>query len=238
VGTFVFLFRTKEWRSFYPWGLIAAYSVATGIVTAFGRVSFGVQQATESRYTVFSLFFYLALVGGTFAFYFARIQKGSPAGRACFLTNAAWLCALAAFCWVGCYQKNLPLLSLHREHRVKLLDALKWMEVIPDNPDLALVYPSIEVLRRRARTLSEHGILRVPFIKGPLAARVWQSPADASGSAGRIETCAFDSRGSLLITGWAWLRGRNQRADYVVIGCKDTAGNFKPISVFNPGVPR
>jgi hypothetical protein len=236
VGTLIFLFRTKEWRTFYPWGLIGIYAVATAVITAFGRLSFGVNQALESRYTAFSLFFYLALVGGSFALYCARIRN-SPWGRACFLTHAAGLAIIAAVCWMGCYQKGVALLPHHREYRVKLLDALKWMEVIPDNPDLALIYPSMEVLRRRARTLAEHGILRAPFIKGPLAAQVGQSPVDASGSAGRIETCAFDSAGSLLITGWTWLPGKSQRADYVVIGCKDAAGKFKPISAFNPGVP-
>lgn len=237
VSALIFLFRTKEWRTLYPWGLIGIYAVVTAVITAFGRLSFGVHQALDSRYTAFSLFFYLALVGGSFALYCARIRN-SRVGRAWFLTHATGLAIIAAVCWMGCYQKGVALLPHHRAYRVKLLDALKWIEVIPDNPDLALVYPSLEVLGRRARTLAEHGLLRVPFIKGPLAAQVQQSPANVSGSAGRIETCAFDTSGSLLITGWGWLPGKNQRADYVVIGCKDTAGKFKPISVFNPGVPR
>lgn len=235
-GTLIFLFRTGEWRTSYPWVLIGSYAVVTAVTTAFGRLGFGVRQALDIRYTAFSLFFYLALVGGSFALYCAHFRN-SRVGRACFLTPAAGLAIIAALCWMGCYQKGVALLPHHREYRVKLLDALKWMEVIPDNPDLALIYPSIEILRRRAGTLAEHGILRVPFVKGPLAAQVRQSPANASGSAGRIETCAFDNSGSLLITGWAWLPDKNQRADYIVIGCQDTAGEFKPISVFNPGVP-
>jgi len=235
-GILIVLFRTKDWRTYYPWVLIGTYAAVTGIITALGRLSFGVHQALDSRYTAFSLFFYLALVGESFALYCAYIRN-SRVGRACFLTHAAGLAMIAAVCWMGCYQKGVALLPHHREYRVKLLDALKWIEVIPDNPDLALVYPSVEVLRRRARTLAEHGILRMPFVKGSLAAQVQQSPAKVSGSAGRIETCAFDGNGSLLITGWTWLSGKNRRADYVVIGCKDAAGDFKPTSVFNPGVP-
>lgn len=224
-------FRNNEWRSYYPWVLIGAYAGITGIVTAFGRVGFGVQQALDSRYSVFSLFFYLALAGGTYALYFARIRNGDRTQRACFLTNAAWLCALAAFCWMGCYPKNVALLHLHREYRLRLLDALKWMDVIPDNPDLALIFPYVDVLKTRARTLAEHRVLRLASIEGPLAAQVRQSPANADGSTGRIETCAFDSHGSLFISASAWLPGRNQRADRVLIGCKDTAGQFKPICV-------
>jgi hypothetical protein len=240
-GSLILLFRNKEWRTFYPWALIGAYAGVSGIVTAFARLSFGVQQALDSRYTVFSLFFYLALVGGSFAFYCALcggMRNGNPAGRACFLTHAAWLFALAALCWTACYQKNVDLLARHREQRVIMSSALKWMDVIPDNPDLALVFPYVNILKNRARILADHHLLRLPFIKGPLAAQVRQSPPDADGSAGRIETCAFDSHGSLFITGWAWSPGRNQHADSAVIGCKDAAGNFKPICVLSTGVRR
>jgi hypothetical protein len=237
-ATLILLFRNKEWRTFYPWGLIGAYAVVSGIVIAFGRVGFGIHQALDSRYTVFSLFFYLAFVGGSFALYCLRIRNGSRVGRACFLRNAMWLLALAALCWIGCYKKNLVLLHLHREYRVQLIDALEWMGAIPDNPDLALVLPYVDLLKKRARFLAEHRVLRLPFIKGPLANQVRQSPPDADGSTGWIDTCAFYSNGSLIITGWAWLPGKNQRADCVVIGCKDTAGNFKPICVLRTGARR
>jgi hypothetical protein len=234
----ILVFRTKEWRTFYPWALIGAYAVVTGTVTASGRVNLGVLQATDIRYTIHSLFFYLALVGGGFAYYCARIRNGSPAGRACFLTNAAWLLALTVLCWTASYQKNVALLPLHREQRVRTSKALKWMDVIPDNPDLALLWPYVDLLKQRIPILREHHILRLPFIKGPLAEQVRQSPPDSDGSAGRIETCAFDSHGLLSITGWAWSPGRNQPADRAVIGCKDAAGNFKPICVLSTGMLR
>ena len=239
--TLILVFRNHEWRTFYPWMLIGTYAVVSGIVTAFGRVSFGIQQALDIRYTAFSLFFYLSLAGISFALYCALwggMRNGSPAGRACFLTNAAWLFALAALCWTACYQKNVGLLPGHREQRVRMSSALKWMDVIPDNPDLALIFPFVDELKLRARILAEHRVLRLPFIKGPLAAQVRQPPPDADGSAGRIETCAFDGQGSLFITGWAWSPARNQHADCAVIGCKDATGNFKPICVLGTGMLR
>jgi hypothetical protein len=234
----IVLFRNKEWRTFYPWVLIGVYAVITGIVTAFGRVGFGIYQALDSRYTVFSLFLYLAFVGGSFALYCERVRNGGQAGRACFLTNAAWLFSFAALCWIGSYQKNVVLLHLHREYRVKLIDALEWMDVIPDNPDLALVFPYVDILKNRAHILAKHRVLRLPFVKGPLAAQVQQSPKDSNGSTGQIETCTLDSHGSLFITGWAWLPDRNHCADRVIIGSKDSSGNFKPICILRTGARR
>ena len=65
-----------------------------------------------------------------------------------------------------------------------------------------------------------------------------QSPKDANGSTGQIETCTLDSHGSLFITGWAWLPDRNYCADRVIIGYKDTSGNFKPICIMRTGARR
>lgn len=104
----ILLLRTREWRPFYPCLLMGVYALVTGIVTAFGRVGFGMEQALTSRYSVFSLFFYLALAGAAFALYCSFIRAGAhrAAGRACFLTNAVWLLGLAALCCVACYQRD------------------------------------------------------------------------------------------------------------------------------------
>jgi len=234
----VILAQDRNWHTFYPWLLIAAYALGTGIITALGRIGFGVQQALDNRYTVFSLFFYLALVGGTFALYCARVRRGGQGVRACFLTNIGYLLGFTALCWTACYPKNFVSLRNHRHHQLQLRLALEWMDVIPDNPELALVFPYVDVLRTRARTLADHQLLRIPFVKEQIAAQVKQPPTDTDAKNGRIEFCGFDSNHSLLVTGWAWLAEKNQRADCVVIGYRDTAGKFKPFTVLETGVPR
>lgn len=241
IGLAVVVFlRTREWRPFYPWLLMGAYALVTGIVTAFGRIGFGMEQALASRYSVFSLFFYLALTGTAFALYCSFVQAGArrAAGRACFLTNAAWLLGFATLCWVAGYQRDVTFMRYHRSFQRNLLRALEWMDPIPDNPDLALIFPYVDELRGRARLLADHNILRLPLIKEPLASQLRQPPHGADGSFGQIESCAFDSNHSLLITGWAWLPARNQRASCVAIGCHDAAGTFKLITVLGTGVRR
>ncbi|MDP9253667.1 MAG: hypothetical protein M3O66_01805 [Verrucomicrobiota bacterium] len=227
----------QDCRTFYPWLLIGAYALLTGIITAFGRLGFGVQQALDSRYAVLSLFFYLAVVGATFALYCARFRNHT-ARRACFLTNVAWVSGLGALCWIASYQMNSIQLRLHRHHQAQLLRAIEWMDPIPDNPDLTLILPFVDLLRNRARILAEHRILRLPFITEPLSSQVQQSPPATDGSNGQIETCGFDDSHSLFITGWAWLPAKNQRANCVVIGCRDTSGKFKPMTVLETGARR
>lgn len=71
------------------------------------------QQALETRYAIFSLFFYVALFGLYFAIYCSRIRLASPATRTAFLTNAGWVIALLAICWGASLKKNLPVLAAH-----------------------------------------------------------------------------------------------------------------------------
>lgn len=244
VGTAVIwisLERKANWRAFYPWLLIAAYAVITGAVTAFGRLGlYGAEQALGRRYTVFSLFFYVALVGLTYAIYCTRIRPEMLVVRVFFVTNIVWLVGLAAVAWVACYRTNLISLYSGHRYRAKLLRAVEWIDVAPENPDLALVFPYVDILRDRTRVLAQHGFLRVPFIKDPLRSEVQQSPQAENGANGEIETCQFDrDHGhAVVITGWAWLRDRGERAHCVVVGYRDKSDNFKPVTVLETGLGR
>jgi hypothetical protein len=193
------------------------------------------EHALDSRYRVFSLFFYLALIGGGFSIYYTFFRSRSRRKRVLFLIPTTSLLVLTALCWIWSYQKNVLVLHVQRQDKVTRITALNWIEVIPDNPDLKFVFPFVDLLKHQVTYLVDHQVLRLPLIRGQLADQVRQSPSNSDGSAGEIEQCAFDSGSSLSITGWAWLPARNRRADLVVIGCKDSTGTFKPVSVLRPG---
>ena len=170
--------------------------------------------------------------------YCSRVRSGSPTLRASFLTNAAWTVALSALLWAASYKKNLGVLAENHKYRVHLLHTLEWIKPIPDNPDLAVIFPYVGALKEWVAILEKHRILRLPLVQGSLAAAVQQAPSPSDGSHGQIETCNLDPNGTLHATGWAWLPERNRRADCVVIGSEDAEGVFKPISVFETGIAR
>ena len=232
------IYRRRDWRTFYPWLLLAIYVCISGAIAAVGRLGFGVEQALSDRYAAFTLSFYVAIVGLYFEIFCTRIRFASPATRTFFLTNAGWLSGLTILCWGLSLEKHLDLLAAHHESRVRCLRTLEWLETIPDNPDLALLFPYVDALKTRARLFEEYRILRLPFVHDPLAAAVQEPPPPTDGAHGRIESCAFDARGGLLVRGWAWLPEGNRRADCVVIGCEDANGLFKPMSVLETGVTR
>ena len=232
------IYRRGDWRTFYPWLLLGAYACASGTITAVGRLGFGVEQALSDRYAAFTAFFYVAFIGLCFAIYCTRVRPASAATRTLFLAGAGLLSGLTTLCWGLSLDKHRELLTAHHESRARCLRTLEWMEPIPDNPDLALIFPYVDELRERARLLEEHGVLRLPFVHGPLAAAVQEPPPPSDGAHGRIESCDFDAQGALQVKGWAWLPERNRRADCVVIGCENPAGVFKPLSVVETGVAR
>ena len=232
------IYRQGDWRAFYPWLLLAAYACASGAITGIGRLGFGVEQALSCRYAAFTVSFYVALAGLYFAIFNARVRPASPGARTFFLTATACLGGMTLLCWGLSLGRGVELLAVHHESRVRCLRTLEWLDPIPDNPDLALLFPFQETLKKRARFLEQKRVLRLPFVHGALAAAVQEPPSPSDGTDGRIEACDFDAQGVLHVKGWAWLPQAKRRADCVVIGCENAAGLFKPMSVLETGVKR
>ena len=55
--------RTGAWQPHYPWLVLACYTLASSCVAAVARLGFDHSMAGDSRYTAFSAFFYIALLG-------------------------------------------------------------------------------------------------------------------------------------------------------------------------------
>jgi hypothetical protein len=232
------IWQTRDWRTFYPWLLLAAFASATVVITAVGRVGFGVHQALDNRYVAFSRFFYIALFGLFFAIYCARIRSAPAVIRTFFFTNLGWLLGFLAIFWGASCKPNRALLATHHWTRVHLLHTLEWIEAIPDNPEHVAILPFAEALRKRARFLEEHHAFHRPFAHGQLVSLVRQVPPSSDGSHGKIETAEVMNGGRLHLRGWAWLPEQHRAADFVIIGAEDGAGNYKPFTLLETGVAR
>lgn len=228
-----------EWRAFYPGLIIAAYAGATAAITAAGRIGFGVEQALDTRYRTYSLFFYLAIIALLFALYCSRVRHAVAGVRRMFLLGCSMVALAALIGWIGCYRDGLRLQEVLANRNLVLLRALEWSEVVPDNPELRNVFPLPDFLLERTRILRENGILRLSFPSSALARRVREEPHPTNGDPyGQLETCVIDSNHNLWITGRAQLPDRGQPPDCIVIGVADASGAFKPISIMETKRPR
>jgi len=231
--------RRGDWRTFYPWLLLGTFACGSAAITALGRLGFGLEQALDNRYVVFSRFFYVAFLGLCFATFTARMRQASLAERTFLFINVGWGAALFALLWGASFPKFAGFPSEYREARGHLLQALRWSKAIPDNPDLKRIFPYPEELRSRAAFLEKAGVLRLKFVDGPIVATVQQQPPpSADGSNGTLESAEIQPSGKLRVKGWAWLPHQKRSADLVVLGTENAAGNFKPLTLIGTGLKR
>ncbi len=231
-GTAFLLRGAHRWRTFYPALLLTAYACLTAGLTAVGRVGFGLEQALAFRYRAYSLFFYLAIVALLFAIYCSRFQDARAAGRRLFLSGCALVGLAALVGWIACYVDASRQRELVAARNLTLLYALDWIEVIPDNPDLAFLFPKPAILRTTAGVLRDHGILRRGFLREEIVRETSQAPPVLeTSSLGRLEKCVIDPNGYLAIAGWARAPAGKPPLSYVVLGALDGAGKFKLFAV-------
>jgi len=227
--------RGTQWRHFYPWLLISAYALSSGLITAIGRVGFGVEQALSNRYAALSLFVYLGLVGITFALYCYDQDKAVARRRRWIIGVAMVVIALAVPAWAFSLRAGQRLLVRTAQRNARLLCALEWIDVFPTNPDLKLIFPYFNVLRTRAHALASAGLLRCHFV-GPRLLNELKKPGPFTDSShGCLETATVQQN-SLITSGWTWPSQKG--SDCVVIALRKSTGQLDLVSVLAPDIAR
>jgi hypothetical protein len=229
--------RQGNLRRFYPWFMIAIYALASGAITASGRVRFGIGSATAPRYAVEVVFFYIGLAGLAASLYGVWVAAGQPIGSR-FVFASGLTIGLFTAGWLTSFTTELSRVRVVREERKDLALAVQWIPAIPDNPDLALAKVPPEVVEQKAVALSKFDALRPRLISQSLASRVRQIIAQGGPSVGTLESAQFSDHHRLLLTGMAWLPYRNARADCVVVGYANSDGGLTPFTVFQPTYKR
>jgi hypothetical protein len=229
------LARGASWRHFYPWLLLSIYALSSGLITAIGRVGFGVQQALSNRYAVFSLFLYLGLVGTTFALYCYGQDKGVVWRRRIIIAFAMVLIVLAAPAWAFCFASAQQLAARTAQRNARLLCALEWMDVFPNNPDLKLIFPYVNVLRARSHAIARAGLLPYHFPRPQLVDLFKEQGPSADRPRGRLEEAVVRD-GSLITSGW--IRSSQKNPDCVAIGFRKSTGQFEFLSIIAPSAEK
>lgn len=158
------IFSGRGWVPFHPWAMLILYALVSGLVAAFGRAGFGIDQAISVRYIGFSCYVYLGLIGLT-ACLAGRVEDGPSSLRQ---SRLAWIAAAALF--LALFIPNWldgRLAFKWRQREVEEMKlAIQLLPLIPMNPALSRVYPVPEHLRQIAFPLIENNVLR-PGVIGP-----------------------------------------------------------------------
>ncbi len=227
--------RGANWRHFYPWFLITAYALTSGLITASGRVGFGVQQALSNRYAIFSLFVYLGLVGTTFALFCYDQDRAVARRRRWIIGVAIAVIALAVPAWAFCFRASQQLAVRTAQRNARLLCALEWIHVFPTNPDLKLIFPYLDVLRTRAHALQDVGLLRCHLVSRSLVTHLEEPGTFTDNCHGRLEAATIRDN-SVITSGWVW--SPKKAPGCVLIALRKPTGQLDLLTVLAPGIAR
>lgn len=229
--------RTGAWQPYYPWLVLACYTLISACIAAVARLGFDHSLAGDSRYTAFSAFFSIALLGLGWSVYTqAKTPRLSPRLA---LPVAVALLLLLLTPWVITFKAERKLLRTDGQARRHGQLVVRWMAAIPQNPEFAFFspYPQKETVDT-IRTIAARGALRPPLVSDALARAVNEPPNAANASAGTLEQASYDGSIHVFCKGWARVPDEDRPADCVVLGFETEGGRWQPFWVLATGEKR
>jgi hypothetical protein len=144
------------------WIALGAYSLATGLAVAIGRVGFGVGQSLASRYATFSLYLSVALAFlALIVLEHLRLRHAAPPRNAWSTRVAIGTAVALAASQIPVYAFGFRSMDDLSEQQLRGKACLRSINVAPDHVCLVEnMYPDVTLLRRRANELDALGFLR------------------------------------------------------------------------------
>ncbi len=225
--------RTRAWRSHYPWLVLGFYTVISGCVAAMARLGFDYSMAGDARYTAFSAFLYIAVLGLGFSVY-AGMKPGQLRRIAVSAAVVSFVVLLTL--WAITFKKERNLLGIFKPAWEHSLLVMRWSEAIPGNPEIALLTPDpAQKTAATIRTLAENDALRPRLVSQKLARAINERPNTDAAPAGNLDGATLEATGHLSFQGWARVPEQDRSAGCVVIGFETVDGAWKPLCVFETG---
>jgi hypothetical protein len=229
--------RGGAWQSHYPWLVLGCYTLLSGCVAAMARLGFDYSMAGDARYTAFSSFFYVAVLGLGFSVY-AGMKPRALTARIALLAAVVFLLVICAL-WAITFRKECQLLGIYKPAWKHSLLVMRWTAAIPQNPEIALLTPDpVEKTVATIRTLAENDALRPRLVSQKLASAISEPPNSNVPSAGTLDGATLEATGHLSFQGWARVPDRDRPAECVVLGFETPDGVWKPFCVFETGGDR
>jgi hypothetical protein len=229
--------RGGAWQSHYPWLVLGCYTITSGCVAAMARLGFDYSMAGDARYTAFSAFFYIAVLGLGFSVY-AGMKPQSLTARVAPSIALVTLAIILAL-WAITFKKERQLLGIFQPAWKHSLLVMQWTAAIPQNPEIALLTPDpIWKTAATIRTLAENDALRPRLVSQKLASAISEPPSSNAPSAGTLDGATLEPTGHLSFQGWARVPDRDRAAGCVVLGFETPDGAWQPFCVFETGGDR
>ncbi len=196
---------------------MGAFLLGTGLLTALGRISFGLEQAFVSRYQTAVMLFWWALLAAALAALWKADREWILLPMAG-LAAASMLAAATGFPAVldGCIGRKGLLGAARMAIQINVRDDQYIADIFPDP---TVPFDGYHFLWSQGLALpgpDPWGLVGVP-----LTSRYTMAPRDAC--TGRVDTVAAIG-GTELVTGWAWSRNSRTAAEGILFA--DSRGSI------------
>jgi hypothetical protein len=193
--------------------------------------------AGDARYTTFSAFLYIAVLGLGFSVY-TETKPQARSARIAFSAAAVSLVIILTL-WAITFEKERRLLRIFKPAWEHSLLVMRWSAAIPQNPEIALLTPApVRKTLGTIRTLAENDALRPRLVSQRLASAINEPPNTNAPMAGTLDEARLEATGHLAFQGWARVPEQDRPADCVVLGIETSDGGWKPFCVFETGGKR
>ena len=227
--------RTGAWRSHYPWLVLGCYTLISGCVAAIARLGFDYSMAGDARYTAFSAFLYIAVLGLGFSVY--AEAKPRALTRRIVLSAAAVSFVILLTLWAITFKKERALLAIFKPAWEHSLLVMRWSGAIPENPEIALLTPAPPSKTiATIRTLAANDALRPRLVSQKLASAINEPPntdATSAGDLGRSQ--ARGHRPPRISRLGARARAGSRRPTAWWSASRRSEGRWQPFCVFETG---
>jgi len=184
------------------WLVIAAYSLASAVITTAGRVSLASMFLLDSRYTTFSLYLMVGLVFLLPMIF--RVPRWS----------AAVAVSLFLVLHVVTFRAAVDQMRVLREDRLQSKACLSFLDLIEDSCQTQRLDWDRVTLKNRANALDAIGYLHPALVKSLDLRRI---AGASSKQFGELESVVSIGGGFYRASGWAALPGRSEPADAVLL---------------------
>ncbi len=211
-------------RDSYAWICLVGYGLVSGLVTTAGRAGWGLESAVSPRYSTFSLWVTIGLVGLVFVLAHHQPIRHRLVTTTLFRLTLATVALLTVSSWVHGFTNMQVANSKAKQN----LLTLRLLNVAPSNPLLIRLYPDPEQIREQADVLLEDGILAIDLIGSWLSERLKNPDGTHAGSF----TMSRESRKITTVAGWVLPPEKDVSADFVILANRDDSGHLEVVTGF------
>ena len=212
------------WHRAIGWMSIASYTIISALVTASGRVGFGVGQSMASRYTTFSLYLPIALIPLVVIIIEHSRQQGYLLKQKQIVTGTILvLLTILMYLHTTSASIAMQMMSNWRSDRLQGKACLMFLNVLPEEKCLKeKVFPNIDAVKDLGSKINSIGFLNPPLLTGnKIQDMQWVIEGNTE-AYGWFDALREVSKNEYVASGWAVLPDRNEPADAVVLTYEDT----------------